>query len=105
MTIAVLGIDLGKNLCSLVGLEEDDALANEGATLSEIADMGQRASVKQVDLSEVRLKPHEYDAAFSKEALYCVRNKHHLLNQLAQALKPEGQLVFYRLCGAPGYTE
>lgn len=78
----------------VTGLEEDDALAKEGATLSDIADMGQRASVKQVDLSEVRLKPHAYDAAFSKEALYCVRDKNHLLNQLAQALKPEGQLVF-----------
>lgn len=78
----------------VTALEEDVALAEAGAALSDAAGMGRRAPVTQANLSEAELKQRGYDAIFSKDAFFRIIDKQHLLDHLVKALKPRGQLLF-----------
>lgn len=78
----------------VTALEEDPALAEAGAAMSEAAGMSRRAPVSYSNLSEAELKPRGYDAIFSKDAFFRIIDKEHLLDHLVKALKPRGQLLF-----------
>ena len=74
-------------------LEPIPALASEGRRLSVSVGLGRQVPISSVDLETHSFSKARYDAIYSRERLFTVRNKARLLTGCAEALKETGQIL------------
>jgi cyclopropane fatty-acyl-phospholipid synthase-like methyltransferase len=77
----------------VTGLESDQVLQRSGLARSIKAGMERKAPVEPFEWEDLTF-PKRYDAIFSKEVLFTVRDKQKLFAALAAAMKPRGHLMF-----------
>ncbi len=77
----------------ITGLETDKWLAEQAMAESVRKGLRRKVPVDTYELSKLALQP-KYDGVFGREMLYAVADKHGLLAQLANGLKPGGQILF-----------
>ena len=75
------------------GFEENPELAAAGEALSKKAKLEKKAEIKPYDPAAPRFRPNYFHHALVQEALWTVEDKPGLLEPVAAALKPGGQLV------------
>ena len=78
----------------VTGYEQDEALAEGGMEMSNMAGLAKRAPLKQSELTAVKIRKRTIDCVFSKEVFYRVADKKKLLDRVHSMLKIEGHLLF-----------
>jgi 2-polyprenyl-3-methyl-5-hydroxy-6-metoxy-1,4-benzoquinol methylase len=76
----------------ITGLEANPLLAEYGHAYSKKARLEKQAPVSHYDPNNFRID-RRYDAIFAKETLFTVADKGALFRQIAEAIKPGGQLL------------
>lgn len=74
-------------------IEPVPSLANEGRRLSVVAGLARQVPIAVADLENPQLAKSRYDAIYSRERLFTVRNKAGLFANCSQALKSKGQIL------------
>lgn len=78
----------------ITGLEQDREVAEAGMELSTMAGLAKRAPVHYFDMDRYEFRENSTDIAFSKEALFTVKDKDRLLKEIVRMIRPRGQLLF-----------
>ncbi|MEQ9176530.1 MAG: methyltransferase domain-containing protein [Alphaproteobacteria bacterium] len=89
----------------VTGKEMTPDLATRGNAESRDLGMFKRAPISSFDAEAPLLKKKGFDRAFSKELLFQVRKKEDLMKAVAQALKPDGQIVMTDYVKGDGANE
>lgn len=77
----------------VTGYESDQVLQRAGLARSIKAGLERKAPIELFDWSELDLNKR-YDAIFSREVLYTVRDKQGLIAAIVKAMKPRGHFMF-----------
>ena len=102
MTVLDLGAGLGgcsrsmaKTFgCWVTGMEQWPILAEAGMLRSRMAGLDKKAPVELYDPATTQLKSRGYNCVFAKEAFFTIADKARLFAQIADTLRPGGQLCF-----------
>jgi len=78
----------------MTALEADEELAMLAQELSAQSETSESVPVAHFQPETLTLEPTRYDVALSRENLFAVDDKKRFLDQIAQALKPDGTFVF-----------
>lgn len=78
----------------VTGMEQDHALVSAGNELSKIAGKSRKVELQNADLALVEIKEKGFDCIFSKERFFTVEDKARLIQQIDNALRDQGQLLF-----------
>ena len=97
-----LGAGLGGPACTLASdwgawvtaIEPDPDLTEAARRRAAQAGLGRRAQIEPGDLEAPMLKERAYDLVVSLERLFTVADKEGLFAAVAEALRPEGYLLF-----------
>ncbi|WP_417319914.1 methyltransferase domain-containing protein [Emcibacter sp.] len=109
MSAAVVGAGLG-GPCRVMaeefgvwitGYEESPELAKKGMSISTMAGLGKKAEISSYDPNSEEPFNRRFDRAFSKEALYTVKEKGNLLTKMFEKLKDDALFLIsdYTLSG------
>jgi SAM-dependent methyltransferase len=80
--------------CWVSGLESSAVLAAQAMTRSFEAGLANKVPIVHVDMENLQKPEKTFDCIYGREAFYTVHNKTPLLELLAGALKPNGEMVF-----------
>ncbi len=73
--------------------EPDLVLAEKAREIAQSYMLAKRVPIKHADFATLSLPGKRYDLIYSRERLYTSSHKHRLIQQIASALKPGGQLL------------
>ncbi len=77
----------------VTGFEADQVLQRAGLARSIKAGLERKAPIELLDWADLSFDKR-YDAVFSREVMYTVRDKESLISAIAKAMKPRGHFLF-----------
>lgn len=75
------------------GIENNDALVEEGTRLSAVEGLAKKAVIRKLELNHPEIKAHKRDAIILRETLHQISERERLFKSLSDLLKPSSHLL------------